>query len=103
MPSDKAEFIFVDESGDPGTEPGATDKFYMSAVHVNEATVELIRNHLVNVRYHHNLGGAELKTWWPTRKGDAGDLKLKSCLRLLEKLTQQSLLHKPPDAFGSRL
>jgi Protein of unknown function (DUF3800) len=87
MPTNPPEFVFVDESGDPGRGEGTAERFYLAAVHCSEPTVRIIRQHLVNLRYHHGLGGGELKDWWPVRKGDVGERRLQSCVRLLDKLT----------------
>lgn len=81
--------IFIDESGDPGIELGATDQFYLAALHVpSEEVLRAIRAHLVNLRYHHSLGGGELKDWWPIRKGDGADRYLNCCTRLFQKLSE---------------
>lgn len=89
MPTGQPEFVFIDESGDPGREEGTAERFFLAAVHCDEPTLRIIRRHLVNLRYHHALEGGELKEWWPVRKGDIGERRLQSCIRLLEKLTGQ--------------
>lgn len=88
MSEGSKEFIFVDESGDPGdpgTE-GSSKRFYMAAVHTTEEPARVIRAHLVNLRYHHALGGGELKEWWMLRKGVITK-ELTSLIKLLEKMT----------------
>lgn len=40
------EFIFVDESGDPG--PRGDPTYILIALHTNEATLNRIRKHLVS-------------------------------------------------------
>jgi hypothetical protein len=47
------EFIFVDESGDPG--PDGNPIYILLALHVAEPTLDRIRRHLVAFRYHHDV------------------------------------------------
>lgn len=89
MPTNPAEYVFVDESGDPGFAAGTAERFYLVAVHCDGPTLRVIRKHLVNLHYHHGLGGSELKEWWPVRNTDIKDRKLQACIRLFEKLTLQ--------------
>jgi hypothetical protein len=49
MASDKAEFIFIDESGDPGF-PGSNPIYILSAVHMNAAAFNSFRLHLASFR-----------------------------------------------------
>lgn len=88
MPANEKEFIFVDESGDPGDPetPGSSRRFFMAAVHTTVEPARVIRAHLVNLRYHHALGGGELKEWWALRSG-VTSRQLVSFCKLLEKLT----------------
>jgi hypothetical protein len=61
MASDKAEFIFIDESGDPGF-PGSNPIYILSAVHMNAAAFNSFRLHLASFRYFHEVT-RELKDW----------------------------------------
>lgn len=53
--STNKEFIFVDESGDPGFGPGSQPLYLLIATHMDEATLDDIRRHLASFRYHHNV------------------------------------------------
>lgn len=44
------EFIFIDESGDPG--PDGNPTYILVALHTNETTLHRIRKHVVAFRYH---------------------------------------------------
>ncbi|MCI0633583.1 MAG: DUF3800 domain-containing protein [Actinobacteria bacterium] len=52
MPEDK-EFIFVDESGDPG--PDGNPIYILIAMHVGLAALDDTRRHLAAFRYHHDV------------------------------------------------
>lgn len=92
MPTNPPEYVFVDESGDPGFASGTADRFFLAAVHCDGPTLRVITNHFVNLHYHHGLGGSELKEWWPAKSADITLRQLQSCVRLFEKLTQQGAL-----------
>jgi hypothetical protein len=55
MPSDvrAKEFLFVDESGDPGV--SGTDFYVLVGLHIAETVLDRIRPHLVAFRYHHEV------------------------------------------------
>lgn len=55
MPTDalQKEFLFVDESGDPGV--SGTDFYVLVGIHISEEVLNQIRPHLVAFRYHHEV------------------------------------------------
>jgi hypothetical protein len=55
------EFLFVDESGDPGAQ--SPDRLYvLAAVWMSDKTLDQVRHHLAAFRYHHGIN-RELKGW----------------------------------------
>lgn len=59
--TDRPEFIFVDESGDPGAPgPGSNPIYVLVALHLSDAAVEQAQRHLTAFRYHHGVS-KELK------------------------------------------
>ncbi len=62
MSNAKRDFVFIDESGDPG-EPGkedASDYYMVNALHLTDSTLQDMFNRLNHLRYFHKLEG-ELK------------------------------------------
>lgn len=66
MASDKPEYLFVDESGDPGKAAG-NPIYILTGVHVPKASMASLRVHLASFRYHNNVN-KELKDYPPFRK-----------------------------------
>jgi hypothetical protein len=83
VPEDPCEFLFVDESGDPG--PGGTPHYIMACIQADMATLVAVQAHLVNFRYHHGIRG-ELKDWGGLLK-DHPTQMTRSLLRFLLELT----------------
>ena len=48
--ADDKEFVFIDESGDPG--PGGSPVYILVALHADEEALHAIREHLTAFRYH---------------------------------------------------
>jgi hypothetical protein len=65
---DDPEFIFVDESGDPGAAPGNNPIYLVGATSINKETMNALRLHLASFRYHHGVT-RELKDWGALLKG----------------------------------
>jgi hypothetical protein len=81
--TDPVEFLFVDESGDPG--PDGTPLYVMACIHVDGPTLYAVQTHLVNFRYHHGIKG-ELKDWGGLLK-DQPTSMTRALLRVLVELT----------------
>lgn len=47
------EFLFVDESGDPGTE--GNPLYLLIGLHTDEVGLDAVRTHLASFRYHHDV------------------------------------------------
>jgi hypothetical protein len=83
MPADSPEFLFVDESGDPGPEGDPT--YILACIHVDLNTLSAVQAHLVNFRYHHGVKG-ELKSWGGLLKKHPTQIT-RSLLRFLLEIT----------------
>lgn len=84
MPSDATEFLFVDESGDPGVD--GTPLYVMACIHADMETLVALQTHLVNFRYHHGVKG-ELKEWGGLLKKKPTQMT-RSLLRFLLEVTE---------------
>jgi hypothetical protein len=80
---DGPEFIFIDESGDPG--PEGNPLFLLAAVHMSNAVLEQVRFHLACFRYHHGVT-KEFKDWGALLR-DGVTVQLRSLLEFLCPLT----------------
>lgn len=59
--TDKPEFIFIDESGDPGPPvEGSNSVYILVALHLSDAALRQAQRHLTAFRYHHGVS-KELK------------------------------------------
>jgi hypothetical protein len=81
--TDKSEFVFVDESGDPGE--GGNPIYIMAAVHVPDDTQRQVRTHLTSFRYHHGVT-KELKDTGALKK-DKFTPPMRSLLEFIAQLT----------------
>ena len=66
------EFVFIDESGDPG--PHGSPMYILAALHVREESFPALRHHLTAFRYHtHTIKEFKDGRWAdkPMREGDA--------------------------------
>jgi hypothetical protein len=88
--SDKREFLFIDESGDPGIGPGSNPTYLIAGVHLSEKALEAVRLHLACFRYHHAVT-KELKNWGSLLK-DRPTQQYKGLLFLLAELTTEGLI-----------
>jgi hypothetical protein len=52
-PTDRSEFIFIDESGEPGSRGNRI--YIVTGVHVPDASQKELRQHLTAFRYHHDV------------------------------------------------
>ncbi|CAN5548919.1 hypothetical protein BH20ACT21_BH20ACT21_14330 [soil metagenome] len=73
----------MDESGDPGFGPGSQLVYLLIAIHMDEATLDDIRRHLANFRYHHNVRREFKNQKWASKLSPPS-------LRLLEFLGELS-------------
>jgi Protein of unknown function (DUF3800) len=85
MASDKAEFIFIDESGDPGY-PGSNPLYILSAVQMNAAAFNRFRLHLASFRYFHEVT-REFKDWGGLLKGNVTP-QWRSLMHFLADMTE---------------
>src|SRR5438874_1641076 len=49
------EFLFVDESGDPGIGPKSNPVYLLIGMHLLERSLDQVRRHLAAFRYHHDV------------------------------------------------
>jgi Protein of unknown function (DUF3800) len=75
---DQREYIFVDESGDPGFS-GGSQQYLLGALHVNELTLDRLRLHLAAFRYHGEIQNEFKATSWAD-KLNAKAARLLQCL-----------------------
>jgi hypothetical protein len=62
MSSQPPEYLFLDESGDPGTAPGNNPMYLLAGLHVTKPAMEALRVHLACFRYQHHVS-KEFKDW----------------------------------------
>lgn len=55
MATTSKEFIFVDESGDPGFGTGSQPFYLLVAMHCSHEALDDVRRHLASFRYHQNV------------------------------------------------
>jgi hypothetical protein len=94
------EYLFLDESGDPGTAPGNNPIYLLAGLHVTKAGLDALRVHLACFRYQHQVS-KEFKSWGSLLK-DQPTTQLKAFVETLATLTADGLvqgtvnwLHKP--------
>lgn len=90
MAGDKPDFFFVDESGDPGTEPGNNPLYLLAGLWIPDPSLDHVRLHLANFRYQHGVT-KELKGWGSLLK-DKPTAAAKGLLETLALLTEDGLI-----------
>lgn len=90
MPSQPPEYLFLDESGDPGTEEGNNPVYILAGLHVTKSAMESLRVHLACFRYHHHVT-KEFKDWGALLK-DAPTQQLKAFADTLAAMTDSGAL-----------
>ena len=100
MPTSIPEYLFLDESGDPGTAPGNNPIYLLAGLHVTKRGLEALRVHLACFRYQHQVS-KEFKSWGALLK-DGPTVQLKAFVETLVTLTEEGTiaatvnwLHKP--------
>lgn len=100
MPADAPQYLFLDESGDPGVAPGNNPVYILAGVHVTKRGLEALRVHLSCFRYQHQVS-KEFKEWGSLSK-DPPTAALRAFVDTLVALTGEgelaatvNWLHKP--------
>lgn len=100
MPTDAPQYLFLDESGDPGTAPGNNPIYLLAGVHFTKPGLDALRVHLACFRYQHQVA-KEFKSWGSLTK-DTPTSALKAFAETLVSLTVDGMisgtvnwLHKP--------
>lgn len=100
MPADAPQYLFLDESGDPGTAPGNNPVYLLAGVHMTKAGLDALRVHLACFRYQHQVA-KEFKSWGSLNKPVPTNA-LRAFAETLATLTGDGLLagtvnwlHKP--------
>lgn len=100
MPTTAPQYLFLDESGDPGTAPGNNPIYLIAGLHVTKPGLEALRLHLSCFRYQHQVS-KEFKSWGSLLK-DKPTPQLRAFAETLVTLTTEgqlaatvNWLHKP--------
>lgn len=75
---DQREYIFIDESGDPGFS-GGSSHYMVGALHVDEPTLDHLRMHLAAFRYHGEVQNEFKQTSWADKLNPKA-IRLLQCL-----------------------
>ena len=75
---DQREFIFIDESGDPGFK-GGSKRYALGALHMDEPNLEMVRLHVAAFRYHGEVKKEFKDTSWADKLSPTA-LRLLHCM-----------------------
>ena len=90
MPTSAPEYLFLDESGDPGTAPGNNPIYLLAGVHATKHGLDALRVHLACFRYQHQVA-KEFKSWGALLK-DTPTNALRSFAETLVTMTEDGLV-----------